>query len=66
MYRALDTDMTTASDHDLLIRIDERMDSLYAYIMGSEGRVGLAARVRSLERWRWIVYGTGGEYNWFS
>lgn len=43
--------MTIDKDHDLLIRIDERVGKIL-----KEFKV-LNGRVRSLERWRWILTG---------
>ncbi len=43
--------MTTDEDHDLLIRIDERVGDILDEVKTLNGRV------RSLERWRWILTG---------
>jgi anti-sigma-K factor RskA len=43
------------NDHDLLIRLDEKVDGLHRKIdtLTDDHEV----RIRSLERWRWIVVG---------
>ncbi len=53
------------SDHDLLMRIDDRLARLHARLFGPAdqvnggGEIGvLKRRVGAIERWRWLL--TGG------
>ena len=43
--------MMTDKDHDLLIRIDERVGDILGEVKTLNGRV------HNLERWRWILTG---------
>ncbi len=42
---------TSNNDHDLLIRIDERVTDILVAIRAQNGRI------RALERWRWVITG---------
>ena len=51
------------SDHDLLIRIDERTRDLVDEIRGN-GSDGLIRRVSKLEKFMWSLLAVGGAVGW--
>ena len=45
-------EINSPSDHDLLVRMDERLSDVHEIVKGRDGKVGLVDRVDSLEQSR--------------
>lgn len=65
------TEQVRCSHHDLLIRIDERMERVMNMLEGRDGESGLLKRVSSLEADRYKAHGaiaaagaSGGFFSW--